>query len=605
MCGITGFLGLDDSGLLKGMCDVMSHRGPDDKGYYTDGFIGLGNRRLSIIDIQGGKQPIHNETEDVWTVYNGELYNFLELRQELENLGHRFYTNVDTEVLVHAYEEYGEEFVKKLNGMFSIAIWDTKKKKLFLYRDHVGIKPLYYYYDKKSNIFFFASEIKSLLKYDEYTPSVSKTALHNYLSFRYTLFHETLFSNIFKLEPGNYITLDQNGMDIKQWWDMSFSDSGTINDLEQALVKSVKGQLLSDVPLGLFLSGGIDSTSIAVTMNELNYNIKSFTIGFPQDGESVEAKQTSELLNTDHHEIFLDEEDYTLLPDMTYYNDEPVGNVTSLAMYRLSQEATKHVKVALNGTGGDELLGGYITHKIGMVNQKVQFIPSPLRSVAKIVGHLPGKERTNKAIVHGLTSKSPLVASLKVQEILDEGEKSKLCLSTPNINSIDIISQRMSSKTSGLNLLLYSDTKTYLVDDLLHTTDKMTMAHGLEGRVPLLDMNMINAATSLPTNMKIRGTTEKYALRKIMEKKTSAAKRKKNPFKMPINTFFKKGINEIASNLLSEKNIKQNGYFDPTVVNNMIQRHATGEKFYSYKLFNILSFVIWHKIFIENEKLKL
>lgn len=592
MCGIAGIYGKSDGVLVKKMCDAMRHRGPDDDGYFIDSNVSLGNRRLSIIDVAGGRQPIHNEDGTVNVVYNGEIYNYLVLKKDLESRGHRFYTASDTEVIVHAYEEYGLEFPKKLNGMFAIALWDSRKKRLVLCRDHAGIKPLYY--GKDNGSFYFASEIKALLACD-LPRIVNRVALENYLSYKHTLFSETMFRGIYKLEPGHMFVIGKEGMEIVKWWDLSFGDGGSIDDVGRSLELAVRGQLMSEVPLGLFLSGGVDSGAIAAIMKSLGYETRSFTIGFPDWGESDEARQTAEFLGTIHKDVFLDPQDYRLLPEIIRHMDEPTGDVSSLALYRLSEAARKDVTVVLNGAGGDEVFAGYMSHKIAKVNKSLSFLPGFIRKFA------PSGSREMNALKFAIASRNPMEAFLKFKEIINEKEKEKILNGYSGIDTKETIGKRFSSMTHSLNTLLYMDFKTSLVDDILLVTDKMTMAHSLEARVPFLDLNVINAATRLPEKLKLLGLREKHALREAVKGKLPIL-RAKRPFRMPLDTFFRENIQEIADSVLSETCTRKAGFFNPSELDKIKRKHAQGDRHSGYKLFNLLAFEIWRREFILMER---
>lgn len=593
MCGIAGIYGISDRVLLKKMCDAIAHRGPDGEGYFTDSGVSLGNRRLSIIDVAGGNQPIHNEDGTVNVVYNGEIYNYLELKKELELHGHRFYTASDTEVIVHAYEEYGLEFPKKLNGMFAIALWDSKRNRLVLCRDHAGIKPLYYFRDGAN--LYFASEIKALLVCGA-PRIVNRVALENYLSYKHTLFSETMFRGIYKLEPGHMFVIGKEGMEIVKWWDMSFGSGGSIVEVREALELAVKGQLMSEVPLGLFLSGGVDSGAIAAIMKSLGYETRSFTVGF-DGGESEEARQTAEFLGTIHKEVFLDPRDYTLLPEIIRHMDEPTGDVSSLALYRLSEAARKDVTVVLNGAGGDEVFAGYMSHKIAKANKSVAFIPEFIRKLA------PSGSREMDALKFAISSRDPMEAFLKFKEIINEKEKAQVLKDYSGVDTKETIGKRFSSMPHSLNTLLYTDFKTSLVDDILLVTDKMTMAHGLEARVPFLDLHVINSAARLPEKLKLLGLREKHALREAMKGRIPV--RAKRPFRMPLDTFFRKNIQEIAESVLSEARVMKTGFFNFSELDKIRRKHASGDRHSGYKLFNLLAFEIWRREFIEDERVKL
>ncbi|MFH0876012.1 MAG: asparagine synthase (glutamine-hydrolyzing) [archaeon] len=398
MCGITGiweFEGKLDKKLLRKMSNVISHRGPDDEGFYTNGSIGLANRRLSIIDLTTGKQPIHNEDETVWIVFNGEIYNFQELREDLEKKGHRFYTNTDTEIIIHLYEDKGFESVKYLNGMFAFAIYDEKKKLLFLARDRIGIKPINYYIDE--NKFLFSSEIKSILENKTIKRSVNKTALNQYMAFEYVPTPLTMFENIYKLPPACFMVIKDKKLAVTQYWDLRFNpankdESYFEKKLVEVLKKSVNQQLVADVPLGAFLSGGVDSSSVVAMMSQLvEEPVKTFTINFeePGYGEGKYAQKVADLFGTDHHEETLSQNDIIkLIEKKEVFTDEPFTDPSIFPTYLVSKLARKNVTVSLSGDGGDELFAGYDWHLAEKLYPIYRAIPGK-RLIAPLISFMP------------------------------------------------------------------------------------------------------------------------------------------------------------------------------------------------------------------------
>ncbi|WP_094226522.1 asparagine synthase (glutamine-hydrolyzing) [Methanolobus psychrotolerans] len=627
MCGICGFAGFEDEKLLKDMCSVIHHRGPDDNGMFLDSGIGLGHRRLSIIDLEGGHQPVHNEDETVWVIYNGEIYNFLQLKADLVSKGHRFYTSSDTEVLVHLYEEYGDKLVHHLRGMFAFALWDMTKKRLLLARDRLGIKPLYY--SLTGNKLLFASEIKALLQCEDIRPSVNVAALHDYLTFRHNLADETMFQGVHKLMPGHTLTYSGGSIFISQYWDVpahgnnEFTEDYYVNKLRGLLEESVRIRLMSEVPLGVYLSGGIDSGIITGMMSKMvDEPIETFSVGFGSEGqigELSQAQEAADYFGTNHHEIVVEQGAYAkYLKDVIWHNDEPVADPSALAVFLLSKMAKKHVTVVLNGAGGDEIFGGYISYKVGMLNNRYhRLVPGFVRKglVAPIVDsispHLPSKfyvgmkSASHEITEHGfLFSKS--VFSEEDKHSLYTGELDSRISHDSFNKATDILFNNATEKfgnrqESLLSRMMYADTRSYLVDHILLETDKLTMSSGIEARVPIIDHNVVEFACSIPDSLKLKGMTEKYILKKvgkdILPKATQ--QRKKRPFRIPIGTWFKGELMEMAEQAMDDSVIVREGYFKPEVIQDIMKKHNRSELLYNHKLYALLVFEMWSETFLE------
>ena len=620
MCGICGTAGFEDKRLLLDMCDIMQHRGPDDVGTFMDAGVGLGHQRLSIIDLKGGHQPVHNEDESVWVVYNGEIYNHLELRSDLESRGHRFYTASDTEVIVHLYEEYGADLVKSLRGMFAFALWDSNKKTLFLARDRLGIKPLYYtIIDGK---LLFASEIKSILESDEVKRSVNTEALHDYLTFRHTLSDDTMFAGIKKLLPGHVMTYHEGEVAIKQYWDVPVgtgefrSEDYYIKHLRNLLEESVRMRLMSEVPLGVYLSGGIDSGIITGLMSKMvDDPIETFSVGFGAQGEIGELSQAqvaAEHFGTNHHELVVEQGAFIKhLPDIIWHTDEPVADPSALAMFMLSKMAKKHVTVVLNGAGGDELFGGYISYKVGLANERYhKVIPGAVRRgvvrplVNVVSPYLPSKfyvglqSATREVKEHGFLFAKSVFSEENKDELYADGLRSQIKHDS-FARATDVLFKN-TSQAGFLNRMMYADTKAYLVDHILLETDKLTMSSSIEARVPIIDHKVVEFAATIPPQLKLKGMTEKYILKKVGYDilPPSARNRKKRPFKIPINTWFKDELNEMAMQVLDDSVILREGYFKPEVVQDIMRRHKKSELLYNHQLYALLVFEMWHERFV-------
>ena len=637
MCGICGF-NWDDKTLLKQMSSVLHHRGPDDDGFHTDRGISLGMRRLSIIDLSTGKQPIYNEDNSICVVYNGEIYNYKSLRAELEKKGHRFATNTDTEVIVHGYEEYGEEVVKHLNGMFGIALWDSAQKKLLLAVDRMGIKPLYYTsFGKK---FLFGSEIKAILQYGEIKREMSRKAMLDYLTFRYTPTEQTIFEGIKKLAPGHLLVLKEGKISIKKYWDADIGAVGNEDEHSYAekitalLKESVQMQMMSDVPIGIYLSGGLDSSVVTAFMRSFtDTKIKTFSVGFEAAepfNESRYAKMVATHYGTEHHELMVKSDSMKMLPSVLWHLDDIDNDPTMIAQYQLSQFAKKHVTVVLTGEGADELFGGYDEFKMMVVAERYKDVVPRivLKGATKIAQNTPnaildkffhfssslgekGKERFGQFV-----------------DTLDEHEKSYMALTSffSDREKWELYSQQLYSserqladydqqvgpffhsatKENLLNKLIYMDMKRRLPYHLLHKMDKMSMAHSIEGRVPFLDHRLVELSFQIPPNLKLKGMTQKYILRKAAQQllPKEILQRKKHPFVVPVDAWFKQGLKEMAEHIISKSRLCQGKLFRKEYLKKIIRNYDKSPLYYGRQLFGVVSLDIWHKIYIENDNIK-
>ncbi|MBU0898220.1 MAG: asparagine synthase (glutamine-hydrolyzing) [Nanoarchaeota archaeon] len=589
MCGIIGFAGFMDRVLLKNMADVIRHRGPDDHGYFFDKNISLGARRLSIIDIKGSKQPIYNENKDIVLVFNGEIYNFQKLREELHQLGHNFSTDGDGEVIVHLYEQYGEECVTKLNGMFAFAIWDARKKKLFIARDRLGIKPLYY--TQIGNRFLFGSEIKSILQYRGYKPDTDRNALSDYLTFRYVPGPLTMFKNIFKLLPCHTLTYQDGKVETKKYWYFAFNSTNKSEDfyvktLKNLLEDSIKSRLISEVPLGAYLSGGLDSSFVVGLMSKISQEpINTFTVTFDdiEFNEAPYAKSIAEHFNTNHRSLEVKQKSINILPKVIYHMDEPVSDPATIPTYMMAELTKKHVTVVLTGEGSDELFGGYPQYRAAMIDKKL----GPFRKIIPKLTKNDLMKRFDQDYTDWIS-------------IFTEKEKQELLKEKPEKNNTVI------QRPYDLNQLLYFDIKQWLPDDLLTKVDKTTMAHSVEARVPFLDHRMVEFAGTVPPKYKTGMRQEKIIIRKAMQgivpKET--INRKKQGFHVPIEKWFQGELKEVAQNMLSESVIEKRGYFQYPYVKSLLNKFDSSPKYYSRQLWNLFNLELWHRIFIDQEKQK-
>jgi asparagine synthase (glutamine-hydrolysing) len=609
MCGIIGF-NWNDKNMLKEMMRSIAHRGPDESGIYLGEDISLGHQRLKIIDMKTGKQPIHNEGDSIQIVFNGEIYNYLDLRIDLEKKGHRFYTNTDTEVIVHSYEEYGIDCVNRFNGMFAFAIWDSNTKQLLLARDRLGIKPLYYYFD--GDKFIFASEIKAIFEYEGIEREVDLNALNEYFTYRYVPTNRTMIKNIYKLLPGYILIFEDNKINVSRYWDLkesitNKSESYYTSKLRELLRESVKMRLMSDVPLGVYLSGGIDSSCIVALMSEIRDNIKTFSIGFGSEGKSEVgyAKFVSEYFGTEHYEVNVDEEDLKILPEMVWHLDEPIADAATLPTYVISRFAKKEVTVVLAGEGGDELFAGYDNYRIMMFGHNYsKIIPNFLKSnVSSISKHL--SEHSNaKRVFDLMCAKDEHERYLGIISLFNKEETGEFGFNKKN-SSADYFPNDMKL----LNKLLYFGINTWLPNDFLMKADKMTMAHAIEERVPLLDHHIAEFSFTLPPNLKLRGMTGKYIFKKamvgILPKRIIY--RRKHGYNAPMDYWFKHSLKDVLAQLLDESS--HNLYNIEYAVNLLKEFQRSGKSykmnFYNaQKLWSILVFEMWHKMFIEGDRLE-
>lgn len=628
MCGICGKLYYDagqqiDPSLIDRMMGALKHRGPDGKGKYISGPVGLGHTRLSIIDLSTGAQPIANEDNTVWIVYNGEIYNFPELRQQLLRQGHVFRSTTDTEVIVHLYEEYGVECLSKLRGMFAFALWDEKEKVLFCARDRVGIKP--FYYADTGRAFVFGSEIKALLLDPGIERQVSHQAIDTFLTFTYLPGNETLFRNVHKLEPGHYILVKDAHVIRKQYWDLKFvAPSGrqgideAAESLRALLRRTVKEHMISDVPVGVLLSGGVDSTAIlSCVAEEASKRIQTFTIGFEGAefaDERPYAKMAADRYGTEHHAITISSGQFSgFLNDYIWHMEEPVYEPPAIALHYVSKLARQFVKVVLSGEGGDEAFGGYQTYRNLLFLERVKSMVGPtnsawLSTLAGTLGRFTASSRLHK---YGPLLKAPLASyyySRRSSPFALFPQSRNHFYSTDMLAAIrgdqpEEMVQALFARVSGeaeLNQMLYVDTKTWLPDDLLIKADKITMANSLELRVPLLDHSVLEFAAGLPPDFKVSGFATKRVLKKAFAREIAKPilKRRKAGFAVPIRQWLQGNLKEyIRDHLLSDRCLSR-GYFKPGAIEGLVERSSQGERV-AQEVFSLLALELWHRHFID------
>lgn len=624
MCGICGLVYFDRSRsveqrLLTTMCQTIEHRGPDQHGYYVNGPVGLGSVRLSIIDVAGGKMPIANEDGNIWIVYNGEVYNFPVLRERLEKAGHRFETHTDTEAIVHLYEELGDDFAKELNGMFACALWDERRNRLVLARDQIGIKPLYYAH--LGDRLVFGSEIKAMLDAG-IDRAIDPIALHDYLSLNYVPGPRTIFSAIKKLQPGHILTYEAetNQVNITQYWDVPRANpaptpiTGDVEaDLLNLLRDVVRDQLISDVPLGAFLSGGVDSSLVVALMSEVtDQPVKTFSVGFAEKSynELPYARIIADRFKTDHHEIIMNPDAIESVHAMTKYFDEPFADSSAVAVFAVSELARKHVKVALSGDGGDEVFGGYATYQADKIASIYRRLPRVIGAgiVPRLVEMLPtsdGKVSFDfkaKRFVQGGTL-PPLPAHAAWKSFFSEDMKARL-YSLDNRPAglrptVQLLQEYYDAypSTDTMNRILYVDSKVQLVDDMLVKTDRTSMAHSLEVRVPLLDTRLVEWMARMPSDTKVRGLKLKYLLKRVAAQVLPAEilERRKAGFSIPIPRWLKTDLRPLVTQRLAPEAVAAEGFFNSRVVAEMLDDHWAGRRDYSRQIWNLLMFSMWYE----------
>jgi len=625
MCGITGIFDYKgtpiDRELLQGMNDRITHRGPDGEGIFLKDNIGLGNRRLSIIDIEGGQQPQSNEDDTLHVVFNGEIYNFIELREELSGRGHRFKTRSDTEVIVHAYEQWGDECPKHFNGMFVFALWDSKKRRLLIARDHLGIKPLYYV--NLGDQLLFASEIKALLVDPRCHRSVNLNGLSQLFTLRYVPSPETLFEGIQKLPPAHLMTVDATGVNIRRFWNSrpkirETIDEGALVEEYQALVEdAVRLQMRSDVPVGLFLSSGVDSGCLLAIMSKLSpHPVRTFTIGFEfgeKSNETDDARQMAKMFGSDHSEMIIGPTDY-----QEYYKrymwdlEEPVGNETAAAFYFVSHITSKHVKVALTGQGADEPWAGYGRYLGMKLSSFYSKLPSTLtRHILSPIGqHLIKQEQLKRGLM-SLHEKDILTRLVSIYSFFSPAMKRKLFkpwvleqISANGLEARKALSARQAevADLDPLTQMLYMDTRTNLPDDLLMVGDKTSMANSLEVRVPFLDYRIIEFIETLPPNLKLRGFSGKYLHKKAARKwlPKEVVYRKKKGFANPIDKWLRTSMKSFVNECLLSESAGVNQFFNRQFIQDTLKRHERDEAEHLRHIYLLMSFELWHRQFIAS-----
>lgn len=630
MCGICGVINLNnqkiDVQVLKRMNNVLAHRGPDDEGYHTSNNVGLAMRRLSIIDLETGNQPIYNEDKSISVTCNGEIYNFLELRKDLEKK-HKFNTKSDTEVILHLYEEYGTDCLKHLRGMYAISLWDEKNKILLLARDRIGKKPLYY--TRINSSFYYSSEIKSFLEIPGFKKDINLKAIHYYLTYQYIPGPMTIWNGVYRLDPASYLVLKPNGEEkIAKYWNIdlrkktSLSFEESKNELRRILTEATKLRLISDVPLGAFLSGGIDSSIVVGLMSRLsNKPVKTFSIGFEEKefSELEYAREVAKRFKTEHNELIVKPNYIDILPKIVWHYDQPYADCSALPSYYVAMMTRKHVKVALNGDGGDENFAGYLRYKAlkisNIISLPFKIIPDGIirlflnkinmnesvdakrftRYLHRFIRPLKHPPHRRNLIWHAFFTnelKSFVYSDDMNSRFKDDDSYSHLedlFLSSPAKTIID--------KT------LYSDLTSYLPDDLLIKMDIASMANSLEARSPFLDQKFIEFTSTLPSEWKLKHLKSKYILKETFRDilPESIMKRGKQGFSIPVGKWFKKDLKDYFRDIVLSQKAMNRGYFNRKNINKLFNDHVEGRADYGYCLWALLMLELWHKVFIDSD----
>jgi asparagine synthase (glutamine-hydrolysing) len=633
MCGIAGFVNtsppsFDSSSVLRRMTDAIAHRGPDETGSWHDDFASLGHRRLSIIDLATGQQPMTNETGDLWIVYNGEIFNHADLRPPLEQAGHRYHSHCDTETILHAWEQYGQDCVTHFRGMFSFAIWDKTRRLLFCARDRLGIKPFYYFWNGRT--FAFASEMKALFEHPAISPALRETALPEYFTFGYGSGEETMFQGIRKLMPGHTLLLDLNhGPQVRRYWDVpdpasasgtqsSLSDREWIAETRRRVEESVRMRLMSDVPLGMFLSGGVDSSAIAAMIKRMtNGPVKTFSVGYAEApySELTYAAEVARLIGTDHHEVVIGMGDFfSALPRLIWHEDEPIAWPSSVSLHFVSQLAAREVKVVLTGEGSDEIFAGYSRYGWTRLNLQLlsayrSLVPSGLRDFfrSRISTTSLLSRDVRRKLGHSFLGREESIESLYVDNFYSPfpAAQRRQLLKGHSAGDYDNFLGYWNSRAGGslLQRMLYTDQKTYLVE-LLMKQDQMSMSASIESRVPLLDHTLVEFAMSIPDHLKIHGNTQKHVFKEAVSDllPRSIVHRKKMGFPTPLRQWLRdERALPLLDSLLEPAGLLAS-YCDMDAVRRLIGDHRAGSHDYTDRIWSLLNLQIWGDTFITGRE---
>jgi asparagine synthase (glutamine-hydrolysing) len=632
MCGLAGIVAADrlqedERARLDAMRDVIAHRGPDEAGTYCDGQAGLVHRRLSIVDLAAGRQPLSNEDGSIWVAFNGEIYNHQEIRATLEASGHKYRTRCDTETIVHAYEQWGDACVARFRGMFAFAVWDANRQRLLLARDRMGIKPLYW--TERHGRVIFGSEIKSILASGIVPAGANERAIPELLSTRYVSGSETLFKGIHRLLPGHLLTYEEGAAATRQWWDVptgrsrpdieALSDDEAVAGFRERLEDAVRTRLMSDVPLGVFLSGGLDSSAIAALMaGMIDRPLETFSVAFKQRAfsELDYARQVATAIRATPHEVVIDEADFFgALPRLVWHEDEPIAHPSSVPLYFVSKLASERVKVVLTGEGSDELLAGYGKYPRALANWRAgafwKLAPEPIRDFMAhtVVPRMPA--RVARYAKRSFLAMPRTPEAMFFDNFAAIGLRRQASLLDPRLVSLATPDAYRASRayfdvpngrSTTLDRLLYTDLKTYLVE-LLMKQDQMSMAASIESRVPFLDHHLVEFATALPPRMKLRGLTTKWILREAVKPllPREILTRRKMGFPVPFSLWLRGRGAGLARDVLLDSGARQRGITDPAAISALIDEHASGTTDAGAALWSLLNLELWYRTFIDGD----
>jgi asparagine synthase (glutamine-hydrolysing) len=618
MCGIAGIVRWDGAPIpeadIRGMCSAIVHRGPDDEGVYLGDGVALGMRRLSIIDLAGGHQPISNEDGTVWIVFNGEVYNYRELRRDLERRGHVFQTGSDTETIVHLYEDLGARCVDRLRGMFAFAIWDERRQQLLLARDRLGIKPLYY--ADRGHELVFASELKPILQLASVPRAIHWGAAHHLFTFLSTPSAQSIVDGVAKLEPARTAVASRSdpSLRIEKYWDVQFRPNDTasegelVEQLRELLAESVSLHQISDVPVGAFLSGGIDSSAVVALMSRpAAGRLKTFSIGFTEShfDELRYARDVATAFQTDHYDLVLKPDAVRVVEDLTWYLDEPFGDTSAIPTYMVSKLASEHVKVVLSGDGGDELFAGYDKYVVEQRERQFDRIPGSLRRAAGAIGRLMPEGMTGRRFLqhlaldgaHRYLDASTMFRADETRRLFRPATYALLQRHNPLTESLEAL---RGYDEDWLAAIQYRDLHTYLPLDILTKVDRATMAHSLEARPPLLDHRLAEFAATIPARYRLRGGTTKYLFKQAMRGILPDAiiDRAKHGFAVPIASWLRGDLAAFARDLLLSQASRQRGIFDTAQVERLLALNARGRDL-DLQLWTMMSFELWCQRFLD------
>ena len=620
MCGIAGFSWRDNETITR-MTETLVHRGPDDSGVYTDESASLGSRRLSIIDLsERGRMPMTNEDGSVWVVHNGEIYNFQDIRAELEAKGHSFRSNSDTEVIVHAYEEYGPDCVKRFNRMFAFAVWDKNRRELVLARDRLGIKPLYYYLNNGKLV--FGSEIKAILENPDVERDINPQALYDYIGYEFVSAPGTIFRNIYKLPPGHYLRFRDGNAKLNQFWDMEFENESHSRkyyeeQLREILTESVRKRLISDVPLGVFLSGGLDSSAIVALMSHCGVDpIQTFSLGYedPTFSELDYAGVIAKQFNTQHTVLMIDPITPELIEEAVWHLDEPMTDLSTIPFYLICKKAREHVTVCLSGEGGDEVLAGYDRFKASKLNSYYNLVPGSIRRgmVAPLFQALPDQPQKKGAV-------NMLKRFFEGGLLPEDGEHMRWqYFGTPEhdreLFSKDTVSEisfdpfapvryhaQRCNSNRRLDREIYVDLKATMPDSLLMKVDKMSMAHSLEVRVPFLDHEFVEFCATIPSNLKLKGFNTKHIFRSAMKGilPDHIRGRGKQGYSFPIKNWLRQELKGYMTDVLTSSPLMREA-FNLSYIERLMKEHQEYRANHNHVLWALINLAVWHKLYVED-----